>query len=129
MTKQSIFDRLSDRSTFTGVYKNRGGINDLDNGGNVHDLSQITRSKMHGTSTSMRTGKGIPAVIDAQPVKKSRPSTSSKDIFERLSDRSTFTGVYKNKGGINDLDNGGNVHDLSQITRSKLHGASTAMKM
>ena len=153
----SIFDRLTDQSTYTGVYAERfksgGGINGHADSGNVRDLSQITRpnlsgkgstthfgvgSKVHsyqtsgmekdtpssrgsGRSSSAAAGSAAARHRSTSPTKRTSGGGGGS-IFDRLTDKSTYTGVYAERfrsgGGINGHASGGNVSDLSKITRA-----------
>lgn len=61
--RPNIWERLSDPSSFTGVYAERfregngGGINASSHDGNIRDLSEITRPSFR-TSTHIKIGKG-----------------------------------------------------------------------
>jgi hypothetical protein len=59
--------------------------------------------------------------------------TSKPNIFERLSNPNSFTGVYAERirsgGRINAHADSGNINDLSQITRPNLRNSSTKIKM
>jgi hypothetical protein len=97
--KTSIFDRLSNTNNFTGVYAAR-----FKEKKNIYDLgitSVHEKQKTNGTSqirsaqnaTAPTHGK---AVRDSSPIRKPAPVPQEKkqSIFDRLSDKSTFTGVY-----------------------------------
>ena len=149
----SVFDRLSNKSTFTGMYKARftpGGKED-----SIRDLSQITRAEMFKPSAAKKKGSGAPqqpkqgaaatsrtTAQESDGNRKPEPnrerstsganigahSNSSSDsgrersgpssVFDRLSNKSTFTGMYKARftpGGKED-----SIRDLSQITRAEM---------
>jgi hypothetical protein len=124
--KQSVFDRLSDTKSFTGVYAERfksgGGINNGASENHVTDLSQITRPNLRRESSSMKTGKGwgdalstelspsgksreLHGVKEEKTTPKKSPSnkkapgaaTGSPSIFDRLSDPKSFTGSHKKR--------------------------------
>jgi hypothetical protein len=78
-SKPNIFERLANPNSYTGVYAERfrtgGKINAHAGNGNIHDLSQITRPQLSGSSTSIRMGRGIPGSHVTSGMVMDTPST------------------------------------------------------
>ncbi|KAG9392924.1 hypothetical protein J8273_5736 [Carpediemonas membranifera] len=151
----SIFDRLTDPSTYHGTHAHRfdteghgrglGGRETIAkggtgaagayHGGDVKDLSQITRTGLREGGKSPRDGGKSPR---DKPVAKpaAKPAVKGGSIFDRLTDPSTYHGTHAHrfdagghglgldgrdsvsKGGAGaSAYHGGAVADLSQITR------------
>eukprot|EP01028_Stygiella_incarcerata_P012601 TRINITY_DN7915_c2_g2_i2.p1 TRINITY_DN7915_c2_g2~~TRINITY_DN7915_c2_g2_i2.p1 ORF type:complete len:188 (-),score=49.37 TRINITY_DN7915_c2_g2_i2:115-678(-) len=120
---ESIFDRLTDPSSFHGTHKHRfdkdgkgrgiegrdriakGGGPGQPGGGGVSDLSQLTRTGLSkgGTTLGAQRGAGSgksPREEDKSkiPKKSPRPGKSGGGgIFDRLSDPTTFHGTHKHR--------------------------------
>lgn len=95
--KTSIFDRLSNTNNFTGVYAAR-----FNTKRNVYDLgikSIQENEKTNGTSQVREKEKPhyIHQQRDNSPAKKpvqKEQAEKKPSIFDRLSDKSSYTGVY-----------------------------------
>ncbi len=164
MSKQgSIFDRLTDSSTYHGTHKHRfdgdghgkglagrdsvskggSGTSAVYHGGDVNDLSQITRTGLReGAPTkSPRGSKTKPASTNTTEAKPAAKKPAAKGgIFDRLTDPSNYHGTHKHRfdgdghgkglagrdsiakggSGSSAAYHGGDVKDLSQITRTGL---------
>ena len=132
-------------------FKSGGGINGHADSGNVADLSKITRPQYSGRGSGSHFGTGQrvhqyntsgmekdtpssrsgPRSASSSAVTRNRSSSPGKrgaaggggsSIFDRLTDKSSYTGVYAERfrsgGGINGHSKGGGVADLSHITRA-----------
>jgi hypothetical protein len=118
--KESVFDRLSNKQNFTGIYKARfesgPGINGAAGENHVCDLSDITRPNLRRKSSGMKTGKGWEDVNShgnsstshhgvkdeltspkKSPSNKKLSTTDKAAVFSRLSDPKSFTGASKKK--------------------------------
>lgn len=145
----SIYDRLTDTSTYTGAHKykfdeNGHGLGKAgrDTGiDGISDLSQITRPEMRVGQTGLDSyQKSLQSVNpDVRPAEQApRPAakkTSGSSIYDRLCDSSGYTGQYKHMFDENGQGRGkagrdtkvDGISDLSQITRPEMHVGPTGL--
>lgn len=145
----SIYDRLTDTSTYTGAHKykfdenGRGlGKAGRDTGiDGISDLSQITRPEMRvgqtGLDSYQKSLQSInPDVRPKEPVQNPKvKKASGSSIYDRLCDSSKYTGQYKHMFDENGQGRGkagrdtkvDGISDLSQITRPEMHVGPTGL--
>eukprot|EP00472_Partenskyella_glossopodia_P002056 CAMPEP_0197522634 /NCGR_PEP_ID=MMETSP1318-20131121/7735_1 /TAXON_ID=552666 /ORGANISM="Partenskyella glossopodia, Strain RCC365" /LENGTH=1665 /DNA_ID=CAMNT_0043075065 /DNA_START=308 /DNA_END=5304 /DNA_ORIENTATION=+ len=92
----SVFERLTDQASFTGVYKTRAKDRaakrkDKDKSRQLHTKREGNRSHHphQGSSTSMMHANA--------PSSASRHASKEENVFDRLTDSSKFTGMYKTR--------------------------------
>jgi len=118
----TIFDKLTDASQYTGSHKHRfdsdgkgrglagrdslskGGVGGAYHGGAVNDLSQIMRTNLHqapakGSSpnASKETEMTKSSISGGSPKKSPKKKKDGPSIFDKLTDASQYTGAHKHR--------------------------------
>lgn len=146
----SIYDRLTDTSTYTGAHKykfdeNGHGLGKAgrDTGiDGISDLSQITRPEMRVGQTGLDSyQKSLQSInpdvgkTESAPKPRAAKKSSGPSIYDRLCDSSGYTGQYKHMFDENGQGRGkagrdtkvDGISDLSQITRPEMHVGPTGL--
>jgi len=118
----TIFDKLTDASQYTGSHKHRfdsdgkgrglagrdslskGGVGGAYHGGAVSDLSQIMRTNLHqapakGSSpnAAKETEMTKSSISGSSPKKSPKKKKDGPSIFDKLTDASQYTGAHKHR--------------------------------
>ncbi|GAB5362003.1 hypothetical protein AAMO2058_000760900 [Amorphochlora amoebiformis] len=89
-TPKSVFDRLTDRSAYTGIHRGKKSNK---------DRKKMPRSESQEKDIHPEKSRSQSMLIEGSkpPTTSGFPPESTKDVFSRLTDKSSYTGMYRQR--------------------------------